>query len=102
MVVVHAGEQVVLDVVVDAAVDPASDLAPTARRGRDLLVEEVLHLGILLSQRVGAQVNAFEGVDDNGPKPLVESIGEKGHETLQKCFNAKSFHIQDNACTELH
>ena len=30
VVVVHAGEQVVLDVVVDAAVDPAADRTPTA------------------------------------------------------------------------
>ena len=48
VVVVHAGEEVVLDVVVDAAVDPPRDPAPAAGRGGDLLVEEVLFAGIPL------------------------------------------------------
>ena len=48
VVVVHAGEEMVLDVVVDAAVDPPRDPAPTAGRGGDLLVEEVLFAGIPL------------------------------------------------------
>ena len=48
VVVVHAGEEMVLDVVVDAAVDPPRDPAPAAGRGGDLLVEEVLFAGIPL------------------------------------------------------
>ena len=48
VVMVHSGEQVVLNVVVDAAIDPTSDGAATARGGCNLFVQEVLLFGVLL------------------------------------------------------
>ena len=93
VVVVHAREQVVLNVVVDAAVDPAGDRASTAGRGCDLLVEEVLHLGIPFLHGVGGQVDTLIGVNDDSPEPLMESVSDKCHETLQECSKVKHFFL---------
>ena len=89
VVVVHAREQVVLNVVVDASVDPASDWASTAGCGRHLLVQEALLLGILFLHSVGGQVDTIIGMNDDSPEPLMESIPDKCHETLQGCFKVE-------------
>ena len=83
VVVVHAGEQMVLNVVIDAAVDPACDGTPTAGRGCDLLVQEVLFLGIPLLNCVRGQVDTIVAVDNDGPEPLMKSVSDtQGEETL--------------------
>ena len=48
VVVVHAREEVVLNVVVDAAIDPPGDGTAAAGGGRHLLVQEVLPFGVPL------------------------------------------------------
>ena len=72
---VDAREEVVLDVVVDAALDEARDLSPAARCGGDGLVEEVLALGILLLAR--GEVDPLEAVDDDRPESLMETVADK-------------------------